>query len=153
MVCKNCGATLQDGMAFCTNCGCKIEAPAPQPAQPQYQQQAQPQYQQQAQPQYQQQPQYQPQYQQPVYQSQSAGPQPSTLAFGILSLVLCWIPILGIIFAAIGRSKGKNYVRSGGQLTGASKVGFILCVPGLIFSIIMNVYYLILIIIAIGAAS
>ena len=38
MICKNCGAQLQDGMAFCTNCGCKLEAPAPQPAQPQFQQ-------------------------------------------------------------------------------------------------------------------
>ena len=144
MICKNCGAQIPDGVAFCTNCGCAVEAPQPaQQAQPAYQQPAQPQYQQ---------PAYQQPFQaQPVYQ-QSNQAQPNTLVFGILSLALCWVPVLGIIFAAIARSKDKAFVAQGGQLTGASKVGFILGIPGMIFSIFWTVYYLILIIIAIAAA-
>ena len=164
MVCKNCGAELPDGVAFCTNCGAAVEAPQPQPqpAQPQYQQpaqpvyqQPQPQYQQPAQPAYQQpQPAYQqpaqpvyqqpqPAYQQPMYAQPVAGPQPSTLVWGILSLVFCESGLLGLIFAIIGRKKGKAYIAQGGQLTGASKVGFILAKVGLIFSILVMVVYVI----------
>lgn len=93
----------------------------------------------------------QPQYQQP-FQAQPVMAQPATLIWGILSLALCWVPVIGIIFAILGRSKGKAFVRAGGVLTGASKVGFILCIPGLILSIFWNVYWLIIFIIALAAA-
>ena len=135
MICKNCGAQLQDGMAFCTNCGCKLEAPAPQPAQPQYQQ---------------------PVYQQPVYQQAAPvyAEQPSTLVWGILSLVFTEIGILGLIFAIIGRSKGNSFISTGGQLTGASKVGFILSKVGLILSIVSLVFWvLFIILVATGSAA
>ena len=81
-------------------------------------------------PQYQQYQQYQP-YGQPRY---NVPPQPNTLVFGILSLVFG--SIVGIILGSIGRKKGKAYIAQGGQLTGASKVGFILCKVGLILSIL-----------------
>ncbi len=90
-------------------------------------------------------------YQQPVQQPAAA--QPATLPFGIASLVLCctlYGGIVGLILAIIGRKKGKAYLAQGGQLTGASKVGFILCKAGLIFSIIFTVFFVIYMI-AIGA--
>ena len=92
----------------------------------------------------------QPQYQQPQYQQpqQAVGPQPNLLVFGILAIALNFI--VGIILGAIGRSKGKKYIAQGGQLTGASKVGFILCKVGLILSIIATVFFVIYMI-AIGA--
>ena len=87
-------------------------------------------------------PQY-PQYnQQPMYRN--VGPQPNTLVFGILSLVFSIV--LGIIFGAIGRSKGNAYVAEGGTLTGASKVGYILSKVGMILSIVATVFFVIYII-------
>ena len=119
--CSKCGSEIPEGSAFCPNCGNPV-APAPQP-----QPQPQPQYQ-------------QPAYQQPVYQqAANVGAQPNLLVFGILSLV--FDIIVGIILGAIGRSKGKAYIAQGGQLTGASKVGFILCKVGLILSIIATVAF------------
>ncbi len=71
--------------------------------------------------------------------------QPKTLLFGILSLVL---PVLfGIVFAAIGRREGKKYMKQGGTLTGSSKIGYILCLIGLIWSIVMTVAFVALILI------
>ena len=136
--CSKCGSAIPEGSAFCPNCG-EAVAQTAQPQQPQYQQ-----------PAYQ-----QPVYQQPVYQpTANVGPQPNLLVFGILSLVFDWI-FVGIILGAIGRSKGKAYIAQGGQLTGASKVGFILCKVGLILSIIGTVAFAIWVIAAIagGAAT
>ncbi len=90
----------------------------------------------------------QPQYQQPVY---NAAPQPNLLVFGILSLV--FEVILGIIFGAIGRSKGKAYIAQGGQLTGASKVGFILSKVGMILSIVCTIVFFIYLIVIIAAGG
>ena len=69
--------------------------------------------------------------------------QPKTLLFGILSLVL---PVLfGIVFGAIGRREGKKCTKQGGTLTGSSKTGYILCLIGLIWSIVMTVAFVALI--------
>ncbi|MBQ7474465.1 MAG: hypothetical protein IJS78_00940 [Clostridia bacterium] len=96
----------------------------------------------------------QPQYQQPQYQQpqQAVGPQPNLLVFGILAIALNFI--VGIILGAIGRSKGKKYIAQGGQLTGASKVGYILCLVGIIVTIVATVIYIIYgIILAAGGAA
>ena len=133
MTCKNCGAQLPDGVTFCTNCGAAVEAPQPQ-AQPE----PQPMYQQ-----------PQPTYAQPV-----AGAQPNLLVLGILSLAFLggfFTSIVGMILGILGRKKGKAYIDQGGQLTGASKVGFILSKLGMIFGIIETIgvaIYIIVIIIA-----
>ena len=83
-------------------------------------------------------------YQQPVQQPVSA--QPNLLVFGILSLVFS--SIVGIILGAIGRKKGKAYIAQGGELTGASKVGFILCKVGIILGIVATIVIIIYAIIA-----
>lgn len=88
-------------------------------------------------------------YQQPVQQPAA---QPNTLVFGILSLVFS--VVVGIILGAIGRKKGKAFIAQGGELTGASKVGFILCKVGIILSIIATISFVIyLIIMAVGGAA
>ncbi len=88
-------------------------------------------------------------YQQPVQQTAA---QPNLLVFGILSLVFS--TIVGIILGAIGRSKGKAYIAQGGELTGASKVGFILCKVGIILGIIATIVCVIYgIILAVGGAA
>ena len=83
-------------------------------------------------------PQYNQQYAQPY---QQIAPQPNLLVFGILSLV--FTSIVGIILGAIGRKKGKAYIAQGGTLTGASKVGYILSLVGLILGIVVTVIYVI----------
>ena len=97
-------------------------------------------------------PQYnQPNYNQTMYQTMA---QPNLLVFGILSLALCgFFGIPGIILGAIGRKKGKAFIAQGGVLTGASKVGYILSLVGLILGIVLTVYFVIVIIVAIAAAG
>ena len=160
MFCKNCGQEIPEGVKFCGNCGTPVavqpapEAPAPQAPQPQYQApqyqapQPQPQYQAAPQPQYQA---PQQQYVQPTYASPAAAQeQPNILVLGILSLVFCSLGIPGIIIGAIGRSKGKKFIQAGGTLTGAAKVGYILSLLGLIFGIVMTVFWAIYVIVIIA---
>ena len=68
--------------------------------------------------------------------------QPNTLVFGILGLVLG--SILGIILGAIGKKKGKEFVDQGGELAGASKVGYILSKIAFILGIIGLICYVII---------
>ena len=148
MICRHCGAQIPDNATFCTNCGNAVQQAQPQP-QPQYQQPAQPQYQQPAQPQYQ-----QPVYQQPYVQPAAA--QPNILVLGILSLVFLggfFTSIVAMILGIVGRKKGNAYIAQGGQLTGASKVGFILSKLGMIFGIIETVGVVVYIIVIIIAAA
>ncbi len=70
--------------------------------------------------------------------------QPNTLTLGILSLVFG--SIVGIILGSIGRKKGKEFLAQGGELTGASKVGFILSKVGFILSIISTIFFVLYII-------
>ena len=79
------------------------------------------------------------------YNNQNNLPQPNTLVFGILSLVLG--PVLAIIFGAIGKKKGKEFVAQGGELVGASKVGVILSKIGFILGIIGTIILVIYIIV------
>ena len=90
---------------------------------------------------------YQPYNPQPDYRANL--PQPNTLVFGILGLALG--AIFGIIFGAIGRSKGNAYVRQGGTLTGASKVGYILSKVALILGIITTALIVLMIVLILFA--
>lgn len=79
-------------------------------------------------------------------------PQPNTLVLGILSLVFG--SIVGIILGSIGRKKGNEFIAQGGELTGASKVGYILSKVGIILGIITTILIVIyVILIAAGVAS
>ena len=49
---------------------------------------------------------------------------------------------------SIGRKKGKAYIAQGGELTGASKVGFILSKVGIILGIVATIVIIIYAIIA-----
>lgn len=63
------------------------------------------------------------------------------LIFGILSVALGELGILGLIFAILGKKEAKKYEASFGQLSGKAKVGSILSTVGLILSIAMIVFY------------
>ena len=68
--------------------------------------------------------------------------QPNTLVFGILGLALCSaFGIFAVIFGAIGKSKAKKFIAEGGQLAGASKVGYILSKIAFVLGIISLVCY------------
>ncbi len=64
------------------------------------------------------------------------------MIFGILSLVLSELGILGLIFAILGKKEAKKYVAAFGQLTGKAKLGSIFSTVGLILSIIMIAFYI-----------
>ena len=83
------------------------------------------------------------------YNNQNNLQQPNTLVFGILSLVLG--SVLAIIFGAIGKKKAKEFTEQGGELAGASKVGFILSKIGFILGIIGTICYGIIIIACIAS--
>lgn len=146
MYCESCGSFIADGQAFCSNCGASAPvaspaspAPGTAPAQPVYSQPVQPVYQQ---PVYQ-----QPVYQQPVYQQPVAYQQPviitqmprertringaatAGLIFGIISILVCWIPVVGffpslfgLTFSILGvarkRASGKGRAIAGLIMSG-----------------------------------
>ena len=140
MVCKNCGATIPDGAAFCPNCGQKYEAPAEEPQpQTQYQDPYQQEYQ----------PQYQPQQYQPV---QPVNPQPQPVAdvpkplpimiLGIIAFALSWFgetvicAIVALILAIIAMKQYKTYLNLGGDPSGKAKLGKTFALIALIISIV-----------------
>ncbi len=67
----------------------------------------------------------------------------SVLAWGIVALALCYIPILGIIFACIARGRAKNFIRLNGSAYGPAKVGNILSKIAFPISIVMLVIWVI----------
>ena len=118
--CSKCGSQLADGVAFCPNCGTKVDAPA----QPTYQS-AQPTYQ--SQPTYQ----YQPQ---PTYQTA----QPATNGVAIAALIFAFFfNLVGLILGCVGLSKSKELNGAGrGMSIAAIVISIISMVIGLIVSII-----------------
>lgn len=150
MFCNKCGAQLNDGAAFCPNCGQQISQQSnPQPA-PQQPAPQQPAYQ-------------QPAYQQPAYQQPA--PQPiyrpilnSTpiLVFGILALAFAstfFASFMGIIFGPIAMSKCSAFLAQGGVYAGKAKVGKILGRVGLILGIVMTVLFIVYIIVMATATT
>ena len=143
MYCESCGSFINDGEAFCSNCGSPAPrgsapaapSPAPAPA-PAPQATVQP-ITQPVQTAYQ-----QPQYQQPVIitpidnRTRINGAATAGLIFGIINLCTSWIPllngipaILGLIFSIAGVSK-KNAGGKGRAIAGLimSSVGLFICI-------------------------
>ena len=126
MYCEQCGSFIQDGEAFCTNCGAPAPAakpapaPGPEPApgpvvQPIPAQPIEPVNQQPVQPVYQQpaaQP-VQPIYQTPAYMQQGVVITPFErqksnavaivgMVFGIITSVLFWLPVINLLPGIVG---------------------------------------------------
>ncbi len=121
-----------------------------QPAQPQYQQQ--PVY---VQPPVQQQYAQQPVYvQQPVYTAQVDDSRKlgiTAMILGILSLCTCWTVVAGFVLAIIGMKKSgsaKERAVTFGFTTAFARVGRITSIVGLIASICMIFYWIVIIIAA-----
>jgi len=139
-ICNNCGSQMPDEAVSCTVCGAPLAA-SQIPQQPDYQQQAYQQqaYQQQA---YQQQPYQQQAYQQQAYQQpyQQAYQQPygaavpgngkatASLVLGILSLILCGLP-LGIIGIVLG-VQARNAMPEGTPGRGKATAGLVCSIIG-----------------------
>jgi len=122
MFCPNCGTHTEDGLAFCPNCGANLKTEAkaqeiPQPVQGSYQQPYQ----------------LNPQVEVPAVNTTPA------LVLGILSLVFSGI--VGIILAAVGKSKIKGFIAQGVPVAGKLKAAKILCTVGLILGIVCTVIY------------
>ena len=146
MTCQNCGAQLNEGAAFCPNCGTPVSQTQTQPQQ----QYAQPQQQ------YTQPPQQynQPQYNQPQYnQSQSgqffedmtaANLGQSVFGFGLAGFICSLIfSILGLIFSIIALNKAKHYQAYTGGFYNKAATGRGFAIAGLIISIISIVITLV----------
>jgi len=67
----------------------------------------------------------------------------NVLTWGIIAIALCWAPILGIIFAAIGLKKAKTYKRTVDLPSGMAKTGKILSAIALPVSIVMLIFWII----------
>ena len=154
MFCPNCGSNNADGVAFCANCGTKLDNQQPQQeAQPQYQQ---PQYQQ---PQYQQpQQQYQAPYQ-PPYVPTAPVAVPGK-ALGIVGMILGIISVSffcllyyftfifsipGLILGCIGNSKAKsvgakNGMAVAGIITSAVSIGLSILFIILVVAVGIDMY-------------
>lgn len=183
IICKNCGAELPDNAKFCTKCGYAVlpeeelrAAEEAQPASDDWNAQAQqpaynpyaaaPQYQ--AQPQYQQN-QYQPQQADPYgyqgnaaydpYKGNAAPDQEkndlgrSAMILAIIGAVLSELGIPGIILCAIAKGKVKAWEAKYGPAAGMAKAAKIISTVGMVFSIIMTVFWVIYLFVIIGLVA
>ena len=136
--CAHCGSALQDTDAFCTNCGASSVEKADSGFATAYRPEAG----------------FNPADTQstplnatdfidPVVAAENKKNATKALVFGILSLVLCYIPILNIIFAILAKGTGKKVLAN--NPTGVAKVfariGNILGIVGLALSIFYTVFW------------
>ena len=125
MNCQNCGANV-DGKAFCPQCGAQVQAPA------------------------------QPSYNYNGGYNQPAAPQgnpTNVLVFGILSLALSELGIVGLIFSIIGLKKANNYIATYGDIANQVRIGRRLAIAGLVVSIIFTIIYVLIFVAAIVAGT
>ncbi len=160
MYCKNCGAYVEDGVAFCSTCGTAEPVPGAQnvrqsPEQMPY-----------AQPQYDapyEQPQYGAPYMPPygypydpyalynvpvsssvMDEAEEASCATRILVFGIIGLVLSctfFLSIAGVVFSKIAKVRVANFVKKGGRPNGKTKAGSILAGFGLPVGIVLGVAF------------
>jgi hypothetical protein len=130
MICKNCNAENDDNSKFCQSCGAPLSAPdatqqqtagtAGQTVQPAS---------------------YAPQYSQPVQaQANSGSNGTASLVLGIVSILLCCLPIVSTIIAIIGIILSRKN-RKNGNKTGVSTAGLVCSIIGLCLSIFWIIYW------------
>lgn len=143
MFCSNCGQKLEDSAVFCPSCGIKVAAEATYTATPAYE--PAPTYAPPVAPPLEYYAQFESQKEtnsEDVKKKRSASI--SAMIFGILSICLFWVPILGIVFALISKKKQKAANKidvqcANGFLRAAKPTSTV----GLIFSIIYSAVALI----------
>lgn len=120
MNCKNCGAELHEGSAFCGNCGMRVEVEQPvyeAPAEPVYEAPAQPEFTQEVHTEYQEAGTYQapvqPEYTETFNPEIPAAGRPNTVLWIVLTAVeiftCCQLTgIIGLIFAIIGHLSAEK---------------------------------------------
>lgn len=148
MFCKNCGASLNEDVKFCPECGTPVtvaepEEPKPSPIFAEPEPKA---------------PMYTPpapdySYAQPAYaQAVPYMEDPSPiLTWGIVGLVCSFlINILGIIFSAIALTKAKNYAERYGSLPDQARTGRGLAITGLIIGILSVLVFILAIIFSVA---
>jgi len=138
MYCAKCGKEMDDSAKFCPSCGADAsgETVSEQPAQPA------------------QQPYREPAYVAPAEPGQSSGVGVGALICGIIGLVLCWVPIVGLILSIVAivlGGKGKRTLPDGKR--GMAVAGFILGIIGLVISIIVLIAWVVTIAILGSVAS
>lgn len=118
MFCAKCGKEMDDNAKFCPSCGADATVPTVS-EQPSYQQ---------------------PSYDEPAYTEQSSGTGVGAMVCGILSLVLCWLPIVGLVLgivATILGGKGRRTLPP--DKRGMALAGFIMGIIGMVIGIGMLV--------------
>jgi thiol:disulfide interchange protein len=153
MFCAKCGKEMEDNTKFCPSCGAEAsgETTSEQPAaeqpateQPAAEQPAAAT----AQP---------ATGSAPVETGQTSGVAVGALVCGILGLVLCWVPVVGLILAIVATvlgGKGRKTLPEGKK--GMALAGFIIGIIGLIIGIIYLIWWIVVAVIfgaAFGALS
>lgn len=141
MYCAKCGKEMDDSAKFCPSCGAETsgETVSEQPA---------------AQQPIQQQPYSEPAYASAQPSEPSSGIAVGALICGIIGLVLCWVPIVGLILSIVAivlGGKGKRTLPDGKR--GMAVAGFILGIIGLVISIIVLIAWVVTIVILGSVAS
>ena len=136
MYCAKCGKEMDDNAKFCPSCGAGTsgETMSEQPAQ--------------------QQPYSEPASSAPVQTGESSGVGIGALICGIIGLVLCWVPIVGLIVSIVAvvlGGKGRRTLPEGKK--GMALAGFILGIIGLVISIIVLIAWIVTIAILGSVAS
>ncbi|MEA5004608.1 MAG: DUF4190 domain-containing protein [Christensenella sp.] len=156
MICKKCEQSYSDALPTCPYCGASKEPVEEKQAVPDnnqaYQQapgqQPPPQGQKQYGGQYQQQYQQQPQYQQPQYQQQQPpqynaaqqegkGRGTGSMVCGILGLIFCWVPFVGLILTIVAVALYASSRKYGSS--GMATAGLVCGIIGMIVAIIVTI--------------
>ena len=139
MFCEHCGTQIEDGKAFCPNCGASLESTEQEPEiETIYPQQPQQEYQPE-------------QTAQKVY-TIPAGEAPeakSLMVKGILASALCEIGIPGIVLGNIAMKGVRKCLEKGYGYSGKLKAAYITGKIGKILGIVMTVYWAVVMILAV----
>ncbi len=126
MICKNCGAEISEGIAFCGNCGMKTEAEQPAPEVGEYKAEVNTVYQEQGSYV----PPVQPVYAEPVNNAPYTGEKPNTVLWIVLNAVelvsCCTVTgIIGLIYAILGHvAADKGDFADAAKKTKTAKIWF-----------------------------